>query len=760
MTLKQSLRSMIALALVAAVVFLLPPRTNACGPFFTDAIFVFTKHPDFPLEQFASGKLGVVSPTWARSYLVVAYRNLSGASLSEAEAKGAKSLWDDRLNLSYDESSEDWTKKWNEARAKVPGTQPVQLNAYRNREKPHEYESFLNCQQDAFKNAEALLAERIGRSGADSPPVHGWLAAQDAVFMNCSEGRHIPDAAPSDADELARADRAYQIAAANFYATNYDEAKQQFDAIAKDRNSPYHIVAPYVAARAMLRKGSFAEASGDANAALTDAENRFNAILKDNSLAQTHAMTARLLNLTRLRLHPEAKLHEIAHTIAKRDGSTNFKQDVWDYTVLMDHFLGDGSSEEETPKKEASESLKTDDLTDWIVSMGGPSAKASAHTRQRWEQNKSIAWLVAAMTNANAGETNVDGLLAAAAKVGHSSPAFPSLAFHTTRLLMGSNRTDAARSYLDNVLTNDQRYFDASAANQLRSLRMMLAQNLDQFLQNAQRKPAGYSDDVDGREIPEDEKEAAETAKGHEILFDSDAANIFNKAMPASIMKDAARSSVLPSNLKRDVAQAAFMRAALLDDRESAAQAASALESFHPELKEFLTAYQSATTPDARRFAAVFMALKFPGLRPFVSTGIGRTTEFAEIDSYRDNYWCAEPPPPLGGAPSDETDSTKTKPITPPEFLKASQTLAARQFAALQALGTAPNFFCKIAIDWTGKNPNDPRSPEALHLAVRSTRYGCTDQETGRWSKAAFDLLHRRYPNTKWANATKYWFNG
>ena len=37
MTLKQSLRAIVALALITAVVILLPSRTNACGPFFTDA---------------------------------------------------------------------------------------------------------------------------------------------------------------------------------------------------------------------------------------------------------------------------------------------------------------------------------------------------------------------------------------------------------------------------------------------------------------------------------------------------------------------------------------------------------------------------------------------------------------------------------------------------------------------------------------------------------------------------------------------------
>ena len=92
-----------------------------------------------------------------------------------------------------------------------------------------------------------------------------------------------------------------------------------------------------------------------------------------------------------------------------------------------------------------------------------------------------------------------------------------------------------------------------------------------------------------------------------------------------SVIRDAARSRILAPNLRRDVTQAAFVRAALIDDRETAAQAASLLQEMHPELKEFLAAYQIATTADARRFAAAYLSLKFPGLRPHVSYGIGRT---------------------------------------------------------------------------------------------------------------------------------------
>ncbi|PYS20995.1 MAG: hypothetical protein DMF72_18815, partial [Acidobacteria bacterium] len=567
----RSIKALLALALVFSVSFLLPMRSKACGPFFTDAIFIFTKHPDFPLERFAAGKLGVVSPTWARSYLVVAYRTLSDAPLSDSEAKAVKSLWDDRLNLDdhYDDSG---SKKWIEARKQVPGATPItEVQIYRNREKPHEYEEFLNCQDGAFRAASATLDERIKKFGADSNQVHDWLAAQDTVFANCHEGNRIPGTT-TDRDLLVRADRAYQIAAANFYATNYEQAKDQFDAIAKDKASPYRIVSPYLAARAALRKGSFAEKEEDARPALSDAENRLNAILKDNSLKAAHHDATRLLNLTRVRLHPEEKLHDLAHEIVKRDSSADFRQAVWDYTVLMDKYLE--VEDEAAKKKPLPSSLSSDDLTDWIITIEDDAGNHEAHAVDRWDKTKSPAWFVAALTTANGKQANFEALLSAAANVDHSSPAFPTVAFHRARLLREANRADDARALLDKVLAGDRAQMPASAVNSFLSVRMRLARNLQEFLVNAQRMPAAFSDDNDGREIPEDQKEAAQTTGGNKDFFDLDAANIFNKAMPVAVMKDAAISKTLAPNLRRDVAQASFLRAALLDDRATAIAAA------------------------------------------------------------------------------------------------------------------------------------------------------------------------------------------
>jgi hypothetical protein len=93
-------------------------------------------------------------------------------------------------------------------------------------------------------------------------------------------------------------------------------------------------------------------------------------------------------------------------------------------------------------------------------------------------------------------------------------------------------------------------------------------------------------------------------------------------------------------------------------------------------------------------------------------------------------------------------------------FLSPAEKAAAKQqWSTLGALGAAPNYIAHNVIQWANRTPADPRVPEALHLAVTATRYGCTDKNSGRWSKAAFDLLHRKYPNSSWAKKTSYWFN-
>ena len=95
----------------------------------------------------------------------------------------------------------------------------------------------------------------------------------------------------------------------------------------------------------------------------------------------------------------------------------------------------------------------------------------------------------------------------------------------------------------------------------------------------------------------------------------------------------------------------------------------------------------------------------------------------------------------------------------PLDFLdQEQQKTAEKEWQHLMNLGAAPNYFARLVIDWVQKHQDDQRVPEALALAVRATRYGCTDEQSSGFSQQAFQLLHRHYPDSSWAKKTPYWY--
>jgi hypothetical protein len=174
-----------------------------------------------------------------------------------------------------------------------------------------------------------------------------------------------------------------------------------------------------------------------------------------------------------------------------------------------------------------------------------------------------------------------------------------------------------------------------------------------------------------------------------------------------------------------------------------------------PELTSYLNGYTSAPDPSAKKFAAIYAWLHFPGMQPEMTSGMGRGLPLDEQDSYRDNWWC-NATLSEDGVP---VNPGKQAPKESPSFLTAAQLATAeKEVAMISAIGAVPNFFCQQAIQWATQHPTDRRAPEALHFAVKSTRYGCTNKQTGKWSKAAYDFLHRRYPGNTWTKQTPYWF--
>ena len=95
------------------------------------------------------------------------------------------------------------------------------------------------------------------------------------------------------------------------------------------------------------------------------------------------------------------------------------------------------------------------------------------------------------------------------------------------------------------------------------------------------------------------------------------------------------------------------------------------------------------------------------------------------------------------------------------EFINRSPLARDTDIAELNQLAQIPpgaKFLAEIVLK-AANSVGDERLPEALYLAVRSTRFGCRrGDDYGAVSQAAFSLLHSRYGETIWAKETPYWY--
>jgi hypothetical protein len=754
-----------AIRTVGAVVLLVlfagllsnPPDLSSCGPFLPSAAFTFWRMPEDAAGRFARGQLGILQPRFPRFYLIIAYRYLAGIGLNAEERKAI--FGPGPANQSaFANQPQGPLEAWRKERSRVVGKgAPLNINPFKTLSGADYFLVYLNCGDDAFATAAKILEDRAGKLGLESREIKSWVAAQDQVFANCSEGSSIPAPLDDAATPLVRADREYQIAAANFYAGHFDAAEQMFRKIAADHNSPWSRIAPYLVARSLIREASLSvKGPGNDPGKLVAAENQLQSILNDPAQSSMHPPTQKLLDYVRVRLAPGARMHELASALVRKDSQATIEMSSFDYRFLYDAFERGNFDSQPLPVE--------DELTAWISTFQTADAAAGA---SQWREKRTLPWLVAAISKANAGQPGTDELIAAGQGVARDSPGYPTAAFHSIRLLMESKRDAQARSALDKLLAEDAASLPESSLNMFRAERMKLAANWDELLKYSVRIPAGSFSGFEQYGSSEIDGEWANLPEGvqpHQPAFDVDAAKILNEQTPLDLLLDAARRDFLPKPMRREVASSAWVRSILLGDENSAKSLAPVLQELTPELKELLEAYLQAPDSPAKKFAAVFLMLQFPGLRPYVQVGFGRLTPPKKIDDFRDNWWC---PLKVGQDAPDyyRVASTLPEPLLSlyPDGGPKAQILSPDQQARgqsewgrLSEMPPAPEYLAGETVEWVKSHHADPRAAEALHLSVRAVRYGCAAKKGA--SKEAFQLLHRKYPNSEWARKTKYWY--
>ena len=265
----------------------------ACAVDYPVPVFSFRKHPDLPLTRFVSGRLGVLQPTFARSYLAIAWRWMNGTGMSPGEKEQALSYYKDRQDGSQYEGwmkgAEDWPAQWQKLRASVRNPPPPRVSSVTNGQfayDPDNHLVALNCAEDAYRTAVHTAREPArARFGVRSAAFQSWLAAQDMVFSDCDgEKAAVPQDPSPELPLLIRQDRQYQIAAALFYAAHYPEALARFRAVAADRSSPWSGVSNYLVARTLYRMEKDQDVKQEATR-----------ILANESLRPFHGMTWNLM---------------------------------------------------------------------------------------------------------------------------------------------------------------------------------------------------------------------------------------------------------------------------------------------------------------------------------------------------------------------------------------------------------------------------------------------------------------------------------
>jgi hypothetical protein len=770
---KRMRRAVLAVMLLAGVLIQAPWAAWGCGWEPDHGVFTETKKPDAPMEEFLRGRLGIIEPAYRRIFLLAAYRQLVGAGLDAGQQDALLGLMDRKLQAeagALDDSEEyrdSGLKEWLEARRRVkkdgeaPGLTDV-ADAFHQNEL-----NFRNCLDDAFKTAAKTLGERVRQFGVDAAEVSQWLEAQDQVFANCSGEETIPAPPAEGLHPLITRDRAYQVASAHFYALHLDQAGELFEAIGNDAESPWRHFAPYLVGRVMLRKATLTS-SGEGSEApeddrkdeaeqpqikerLVEAEKQFMKVQDDPSLAELHPAARRLLDVVRFKLQPVESRNRLAEAILSPSSETSIATTASDYTLLLDRFMKDsigGESfanigvvcpvdDEEKAVTALLASLDREhDLTDWVLTFQAEGNASLECALKRYDEKGSLPWLIAVLSKIGPGHPRFSSISEKALQIPKDSPGYQTVGFHLARCTVEAGRLDEARTMLDGLLSlSREQGASLSTVNRLLTLRCAAAQNLDEFMRYAPRVPASIEDSEASPETP---------------LFDEDSTQVINTQMPLQLLLDMAQNRALPQPLMLSLGRAVWVRALLLDNEAVATTAANLLKENDAVLRPHLEAYLLAKDARAKKYTGALIILRLPGLRPYVDFGLERQTPLDAIDDYRDNWW------DHSRYEAPEKEGVKR---AAPAFLSPEQkSAAAKEYAALKALGSAPTFLSRFMVSYGKDNPSVPSLAEALHLAVRSTRYGWADDETGKYSKAAFELLHKKYPKSEWAQKTPYWF--
>jgi hypothetical protein len=486
---------------------------------------------------------------------------------------------------------------------------------------------------------------------------------------------------------------------------------------------------------------------------MQEAQTQLKAVVRRNGRYAGPAQE--LLNFVDLRTDPGAAAVRLGGLISKPDA--RLQQHLIDLRYALSQ-----------PSPADNAEGRRSELVDWVLTTKRELGRedAAAHALERWRSTRSLAWMMSAMMLAPSPQPD---LMAAAASVSRSSPAWATVTYHRLRM----TRNDVkVRAEIAELLTEVEKRESISTVNAFREMAQKKTVSLDGFMKLAAMEPAGYDDGI-GDGITSGGEAAPgvpmPTMAGMPVnvagakRFNIETATILNEKLPLETLAGIVHQQELPKQLQFELAMAAWTRAVLLDKPEVARALTPAMVEGEPGWKQWLVAYDNAKTKEDREVAGLLALLRFPSVRPYVNAGAGREEGFVGYSVLRDNWWCGGM-----GEEKNSTDSYSTgynfrggREIIsspqrlpnelPPFVTPAMASEAQQEQAAIHKIGDAPEYFGMRTLAWVKAHPSDPRGAELLGFAFRAMRNGCNLESSSGLRHQVFDMLHTRYRQSEWA---------
>ena len=267
--------------------------------------------------------------------------------------------------------------------------------------------------------------------------------------------------------------------------------------------------------------------------------------------------------------------------------------------------------------------------------------------------------------------------------------------------------------------------------------------------------------------------------------------------LPARTLAEMAKNTKVSAQLRRGLLAAAWVRMHVLGRKDEVMALLPLLRELFPELKGDIDDIANASFAFARDHAIASLLLRAPGFSPRASwarSEYNQPKNIFAIDGENPsdgNWWCplsvdqmkmdlasafVDGPINLSIGEIDRGNTYAAWPQIRNSYLGLSTEFIAwhplfkhvdkAELDALSRIDSGPKMLTERSVAWanwsnwfTWALGFDTHLPETLHLAVRSTRYGCRRNGShAAYSRAAFEYLHDHYPQSEWAKKTPFWF--